>query len=401
MAGRRSPISRFAFTVAELRSLSAPANGRVYHYDAKTAGLCICVTHAGGKTFYFYKWADGKPTRVRLGEFPEVSIDAARDAAAELAGEIAKGKDPAVERRAKRKGPTLEKLFDYWLKTHAKVHKKTWREDVRVFNKYLGQWRSWRLSAIDKARVRAWHAAVGRDHGPYQANRARALLSAMWSKADDLGPAVVNPCVGVRRFQEESRERFLQPAEMRAFFEALTKEEPQWRDFFQLCLFTGARRGNVAAMAWKDIDLDAEVWYLAGETTKVGDSLAVALSAPAMAALRSRVGNQGKTPWVFPADTTSGHITDSCRAWARVLQRSGIENLRMHDLRRSLGSWQAAAGASLPVIGKSLGHRDHKATQVYARLQLDPVRESVNQATAAMLAAGGLLGQDEVRDGNP
>ncbi len=60
----------------------------------------------------------------------------------------------------------------------------------------------------------------------------------------------------------------------------------------------------------------------------------------------------------------------------------------MHDLRRSLGSWQATLGASLLVVGKSLGHRDHKTTEIYARLQLDPVRESVAQATNAMTKAG-------------
>jgi integrase len=66
----------------------------------------------------------------------------------------------------------------------------------------------------------------------------------------------------------------------------------------------------------------------------------------------------------------------------------------MHDLRRSLGSWQAEAGASLTLIGKTLGHRDHKATQVYARLQLDPVRVSVDGVTRDMRRAAGLLEVD-------
>ena len=61
--------------------------------------------------------------------------------------------------------------------------------------------------------------------------------------------------------------------------------------------------------------------------------------------------------------------------------------IRIHDLRRTLGSWQAATGASLQVIGKSLGHRDVATTAIYARLDLDPVRNSLNVATAAMLEA--------------
>ena len=75
-------------------------------------------------------------------------------------------------------------------------------------------------------------------------------------------------------------------------------------------------------------------------------------------------------------------------AWKKVLEAAGIENLRLHDLRRTLGSWQARQGASLQVIGKSLGHRSQAATAIYSRLHIDPIRESVQSATTAMLEAG-------------
>jgi hypothetical protein len=65
-----------------------------------------------------------------------------------------------------------------------------------------------------------------------------------------------------------------------------------------------------------------------------------------------------------------------------------LQDLRIHDLRRTLGSWQAAGGTSLAIIGKSLGHRTAQATAVYARLDLEPVKASVNAAVAAMAAAG-------------
>lgn len=67
-----------------------------------------------------------------------------------------------------------------------------------------------------------------------------------------------------------------------------------------------------------------------------------------------------------------------------------MTDLRIHDLRRTLGSWQAKTGASLAIIGKSLNHKTHQATAIYARLDLNPVRQSVNTATAAMLEAAGL-----------
>ncbi len=67
-----------------------------------------------------------------------------------------------------------------------------------------------------------------------------------------------------------------------------------------------------------------------------------------------------------------------------------IKNLRLHDLRRTLGSWQAKTGTSLAIIGKSLNHKSLATTLIYARLHLDPVRAAVNTATTAMMEAGGL-----------
>ncbi len=79
--------------------------------------------------------------------------------------------------------------------------------------------------------------------------------------------------------------------------------------------------------------------------------------------------------------------------WVR---RNGFTRLHIHDLRRSLGSWQAITGASLSIIGKSLGHKSPDSTMIYARLSLDPVRQSVNTATAAMMEAGGMKEKAEV-----
>lgn len=86
----------------------------------------------------------------------------------------------------------------------------------------------------------------------------------------------------------------------------------------------------------------------------------------------------------FPGTSKSGHIEEPKKAWASLLKHAEIENLRMHDLRRTFGSFMAAQGASLQMIGKALGHKSQEATLIYARLNLDPVRQAVNAAAAAM-----------------
>ena len=93
--------------------------------------------------------------------------------------------------------------------------------------------------------------------------------------------------------------------------------------------------------------------------------------------------------WANPAASSSlPHITDPKSSWRRLLIRAKLANLRPHDLRRSIGSWMALGGVGLPIIGAALGHKDHRSTAVYARLNDGAVRAAMERATEAMLAAG-------------
>lgn len=198
-----------------------------------------------------------------------------------------------------------------------------------------------------------------------------------------------------------TRDRFLQPDELPRFFAALA-EEPSiaMRDFILLALLTGARRANVCAMHWREIDLAAGNRRL--PVTKNGTPQTVTLCPEAVEILKAR---QEATAggFVFPGIGATGHMVEPKKAVIRIMERAGIpygrndpNGVTLHDLRRTLGSWQARTGASLAIIGKSLNHKSQQATVIYARLDLDPVRGSVNTATAAMLEAGGMKSAAEV-----
>lgn len=147
------------------------------------------------------------------------------------------------------------------------------------------------------------------------------------------------------------------------------------------------RRSAVAAMAWRDIDLEAGTWLVPGERAKNGAPIVLPVTGPALTTLRRRWRHQGSTAWVFPGGGKAGHLTSPRKAWSRILERAHLENLRIHDLRRTLGSWLAMSGASLPAIGRVLGHKDPRSTQVYARLQAEAVTATVTVAHRAMSAA--------------
>jgi integrase len=359
----------FAFTHTRLEGIKPPKTGRTSYRDTRVTGLSIVVTAKNSKSFYLIKRIDGAPTRIRIGSYPQVSIDEARQIAQKHIGDIANGRNPHQAKHAKTKAPTLEELFNYWLNSYAKIHKKTWKEDIRVFDKYCDAIKRKRLSLLTKTDIVQWHQNIGKRHGHYQANRAFQLVRSLFRVSDEIGYTGGNPCQKVRLFQEKSRERFLMPNELKMFHDAVMQEPPLWRDFLFVLLFTGQRKRNVCQMQWKDVDLSRGLWYVAGETVKNGDPLVVVLSTNALAILNERFNASDRNAeWVFPSERTSGSVVDAKKAWERVRERSGLTDVRMHDLRRTLGSWQALTGTSLQIIGKSLGHKSMKATEVYARL---------------------------------
>ena len=142
------------------------------------------------------------------------------------------------------------------------------------------------------------------------------------------------------------------------------------------------------AMQWADIDLSSATWRI--PDTKANEPQRVHLTAEAVAILQRLKDAAKESPFVFPARTAGsvfGHLSDVTKPWKAVCASADLPQLRMHDLRRSLGSWMAANGASLPIIGKTLGHRNQATTAIYSRLNIDPVRAAVDSAVAAMLLA--------------
>jgi len=282
---------------------------------------------------------------------------------------------------------TLDMLQARWL-ADAKLRKKTWKEDERQYNVFLKRWGGRRLSEIDSGEVVTLHAKIGEKHGRYAANRVLALLRAMFNFALSPHESVkwkgINPTAGVRKFTEKSRDRFITPEEMPAFFHALGEEEETVRDYFWLALLTGARKSNLLEMRWDQLTVEG-MWRI--PETKSGEVVVLPLVQQAQNILRARRERYGHQPWVFPGPGKAGHLVEVRKAWLRICRRAGLQDLRIHDLRRTLGSWQALSGASEIIIGKSLGHAaGSKATAVYARLGVDPVRESLDVATGKMIA---------------
>ena len=382
--------TRFNFIKKSLAAIQALDGEIIVCHDTAKQGLKLLVRPTGIKTFVLYRKIQGKPERITIGRFPEVTIEQARNQVDILNAKIASGINPNEEKRGMRTEMTLNDLFNQYMEKYARVHKKSWQEDADQFRRYLKDWENCKLSSIRKSHIQKLHADVGVNKGHYAANRLLALLHTMFNRAIDWGWDNANPAHGIKKFKEKSRDRFIQSDELPKFFKALSEETSIIvRDYILLSLLTGARRSNVLAMCWEDVNFDRATWTI--PVTKTGESHTVPLVPAAIDILKTRQrNNTNNNPWVFPGAGVSGHLVETKKPWKRILNKAGIKNLRIHDLRRSLGSWQAATGANLSVIGKTLAHKNVSTTAIYARLNIDPIRESMNKATDAILNAAGI-----------
>lgn len=379
------------FTKKSIEELPAPdRNTRFYFHDTKQPGLSVYVTKSGARTFFVRNKANGADDRIVLGRYPDLSIENARKMASKVRGDIAHGKDPQEHKRTIRNEMTFGELFETYMERYSKRHKRSWRYDEREVNKFLSHWFKRKLTRIKQDDVYKEFHQIADNHGIYQANRMLERIRAMFNKAIEWGWEGRNPAVGIKKFREKSRDRFLLPEEVSRFFDALAQEENVTaRDFILMALLTGARKGNVLAMQWKDVSLQNEIWRI--PDTKNGEPHNVPLSPQAMEILHKRKQIQElsdvKTPYVFPGEGKEGHFADPKKPWQRLREKADLHDLRLHDLRRTLGSWQALQGTSTAIIGKSLGHKSMQSTAVYERLTLEPVRKSVQNATEALFAA--------------
>lgn len=375
-----------------------PSGKRLTYYDTEIPKLAVTVTAAGTKTFFVIKRVVSKIVWLKLGRYPDMSVDQARLAAIKLLGEIVEGVDPTVARKNLKGEPTLSEFFtDEYGPRHG-INKSSWKDDQQRYRDFLGKpLGGLKLSEITRPQIaNALDSAARAGKAVSTVRGIRAIISHTLRKAEEWGFIEASPARGLKvEGKVVSRDRFLNQAELAQFFDALAQEGEFFRDFLLLALLTGARRANVCAMNWDEINLLEAQWRI--PKTKNGEAQTVMLSPPAVEILQARQGKYGGKGFVFPGPGVTGHLVEPKKALQRVLGRAGIpygrnvpNGVTLHDLRRTLGSWQAISGSSLPIIGGSLGHKSPAATAVYSRLNTQAIRDSVEKADARMLSMAGL-----------
>jgi integrase len=360
---------------------------RDYYHDLLTPGLMLSVTATGSRSFMFQRWSPEKQrsVTVTLGKYPTLSIREAREMAVIYTGAVNAGNDPALEKKQKRETLTVAEILDLYMTEHSIPHKRSAKDDQAKIRLHLKpHFGVRRIDEVTPDSVRSWHIGLTKIMTHAAANRHFALLRSVYNT---MLPDMPNPCRTTKMFKEYSRDRFLQPEELDQFFQAVEAERqvgnPDIADYLLLSIYTGARRSNVLAMAWTDIDFNREQWRISGEQSKNMSIMIIPLVSEALDILARRRKVAGSV-FVFPSHGKTGHLQEPKTGWKRIMKRADLNNVRLHDLRRTMGSYQTIGGASTAIVGKTLGHQNPASTAVYARMTLDPVREAMEKAVALM-----------------
>jgi len=406
----------FSFTEARIeeairlvaaRRVQTDGEGRrLWRDEGCPHGLYLRASASGG-TYYRIHKAKGRKVKTRIGDALTMRVSKAREAALKLAGGDATA--AATPIRVRTDGVTIAQAW------------KAYIADVRSGDFIAGR-KPTAPSTITSYSI-LFDAHVGRPYGnkslhylarmvpelhrklkakPVTANRLVQVIRNLFTHAARTGNwdrpnPTLDPVTGrgLKKYTVPSRERHLTTAEAsRVLAYAMTEPQP-WRDFWRLLILTGVRASTLREMKWAHLDLRATDSTWAVPTSKNGDPQLVPLTDTAAAILRERLDaapkHKGKpaSVWVFPMrDDPKSCIADLDHAWARVKEHAPLDGVRIHDLRRTAGSWATQGGAPLPAVGKLLGHRSHNSTAVYARADTKAARAAAEIVEARLLEAG-------------
>ncbi|WP_297844629.1 site-specific integrase [uncultured Roseibium sp.] len=370
--------------------IPAPEKDQSFVWDTDVKGFGLRITATGAKAYVFqYKNQSGRNRRMTLGKHGSITADQAREIARELYIEVRKGKDPLADKSAHRGAPDVCALCDDYITRHARPKKRprSLEGDLSLIERFIkpeiGAMKVQDVELRDIEKV----AALLSDK-PTTANRLVALLSKMFNLAKSWKWRDTNPTEGWQKHQEFKRERPLSEEELQRLYRVMEEHPNQTAcNIVRLLLLTGARRGEVLNMCWKDLNFEKGVWTKPAHNTKQKRTEHLPLSEGALSLLkhiRDTRDESAPSKFVFPGRVPEEPITTIKTFWGRIRKEADIEDARLHDLRHTTATVMAGAGASLPMIGRQLGHTQYQTTLRYAHLYQDDLRQSANSLSNAL-----------------
>jgi integrase len=389
-------------------------------FDDLVPGFGVRMVPGGIRSYLVqYRNAQRRSRRLTIGKHGTITVDQARDRARKILAAVHDGRDPAGEKQAFREAPIMNELLDRYLTEHVgKKNAESTGEVVRgIVEKHIRpSLGTHKVAGVTMNDVEAMHRRMA--NTPRQANFALAICSKAFSLAElwRARPNGSNPCKGIERYPEEQRERFLTGEELLRLGEVLRAAVSQglpWSDnlkaskhlpkpenrralyprgttaAIELLLYTGCRLSEILNLEWSRVDL-AEEELITLAKTKSGKPQYVVINQPARSVLEEMWPGNTKARFVLPSrDDAARPLSKSAieQAWQRIRTVAGLEDVHLHDLRHTLGTYAGQTDANAFMVRDLLRHRTLAMTGRYVNRANDPLR-ALSDQVAKRIEAG-------------
>lgn len=393
--------SSFVFTDLMIRKLK-PQEKKYTRSEGN--GFSIRVSPAGLKTWLYLYQIDGNRREMGLGTYPEVSLQSARERFEAARQMVRSGTDPLEEREqaeeARRRAPTVADLAEEYLKKHAMVNKKSWREDQRSLEKdVLPLWGKRKAADIKKRDVVLLLEGIVERGSPIQANNTLEKVRKMFNFAVERDILEFSPCHGVKKpVKQVYKDRVLTDEEILTFWRGLDASAMtgEVQRALKLVLVTGQRPGEVIGLHSREVA--GEWWTVPAERAKNAKTHRVFLTPTAIDLIGDKDG--------FVFESPKGGKPMDVNAVAYAVRRNfgkpdegtsegqacfgnkiAMESWTPHDLRRTAATNISALGFPDEVVDAVLNHVKRGVIAIYNRHGYDREKQQALEAWERRLKA--------------
>jgi integrase len=416
-------MPQLKLTDKSVSNLRTPTSSRrqLIYWDTVLKGLgVLCSGTSDTKTYVVKGTVQGRSVRRKVGRTNVLTLPEAKLRAKEMIHGFYAGVDP---RAKKASGATLRDVMEAYVKVHDLRPRS--RENYRtLIERHLSAWLDLSLRSITRDMVEARHRAIAEEveqrhaeaaqdaarrhlaraerverQWPDAARRHRELWAAASKRKPPSGHATANgvmralravwnyaaerssdmPANLVRLKRQwhpvQPRERHLRADDMAKFYAAVTKlASPIGRDYLLLVLFSGLRRREADSLGWSDIALQGQTLRIPAERTKGKRKLDLPLTDFVHDLLVARRAI-GKTEFVFPAASKSGHLEEPRFFLDQVAASCGVR-VSVHDLRRTYITVAESCDISFLALRALVNHSLGKdVTSGYVQMDVNRLRE--------------------------
>ncbi|MBL8677350.1 MAG: integrase arm-type DNA-binding domain-containing protein, partial [Alphaproteobacteria bacterium] len=291
------------------------------YWDLELKGFGAVILPSGRRTYCIqYRNQDRVLKRYKIGVHGQITTEEARSLAKQNLGQVAQGKDLTEKKKQIKLLPTMEDLAKNYIERHGyKKRPSSLKGDQGLLkNVILPALGSLKVEHVTRRDIEAIHKNF--QDTPYKANHSLRLLSKMFNLAISWGWRDNNPVLGIEKYQEEKRDRWLDEEELDRLWDVLDQYSNHLTAYvFKFLLLTGARKGEALGAAWDQFDLEKGVWIKPSHLTKQKKKEYLPLSEKAIEVLEIvKKLTPNNSFYVFPGKVIGKPLQEIKTFWKRV-----------------------------------------------------------------------------------